>query len=1486
VKLKITLQRPGGNSSVDLIATADARATVGDIAQFLESSDLAPKESRPLTDPPGKTLAVVSSDTRALDPRLPIGESGLKSGATVTIVSDGARYQDPEAVGAAVVQVTDGPDTGKEFRLSRGSTLIGRDPTCDLTLNDPLVSRQHARLNVTDDVEIADLGSANGVVAGGATIARTNLRVGDKVVLGDSELTLIVAPTPRGTDVDDQSTVRWIRSPRLEPQYSGDQFVVPEPPEPPQRSRFPVVPMIAPIAIGALLYLITKSATSLIFVALSPLMLLGNAVESRLAGKSHYKRATATFRTKLADLVSTAETAAALEVAARCQENPSVTECLRAATGEGTLLWTRRPDDSGFAELRLGLGRQSSRSTIELPDFRRGTPELHQEIQQHVQRFSHVDGVPITARLRDTGALGIAGPRQTLLDVARAVVCQAVVLHSPAELVISGFASSNTSADWDWLKWLPHTSSPHSPLECRQLASNSSDAVKLVSELEDLVDRRAAPDADPSSSLPAIIVLIESDAPVEYSRLVELAECGWRNGVYVVWLAPSAALLPAACRTFFDARDAQQPAGSVGYVHTGERVDPVFPETLSAGDAARLARSLAPVVDIGARVDDDSDLPRSVSLLGLPGSQLSPTAQSVLERWTESRSIITGPCAPAQPPRHSGSLRAVIGQAAGEPHAVDLRSDGPHALVGGTTGSGKSELLQTWILAMAAAHSPQRLTFLLVDYKGGSAFRDCVDLPHTVGLVTDLSQHLVRRALTSLAAELRYREHLLSAHDAKDLVTLEKQGIVEAPPSLVIVVDEFAALVQEVPEFVDGVVNVAQRGRSLGLHLILATQQPAGVIKDKLRANTNLRLALRMADEHDSTDVLGSPQAAFFDPALPGRSVSKTGPGRLVPFQAGYVGGWTKEEPPPPEILVEELVFGTGRIWEAKAETAVVTDPGPTDIQRLVAAVRRASSTAEIAAPRRPWLNELDTVYDLSDQTAVPSRRRDDELVFGIQDDPENQSQPTVAFRPDRDGNLAVYGTGGAGKSTLLRSIAIAASFTVRGGPCHVYGIDFGARGLSLLEELPHVGSIISGNDDERISRLLHWLRTVIDERAERYSSVNAGSVSDYRSLASRPDEPRLILLIDGLPAFRAAYDVGERGRLFDLFIGICSDGRPVGVHVVLSADRPAAVPTSLGSTLQRRVVLRMADEADYAYAGLPTDVLKPASPAGRGLLDDIELQVGILGASPEPLAQARAVRRLATAMRRAGVAQAPQIQRLPEVVGLADLPTEFGGAPVLGMSAATLGPLPFVAEGCFIVTGPPGSGRTIALSTIIDAIRRHRPGTPLYRLSAVRASWDEAVPWQANIVGVDAVAAAATEVTALINRPDTPASTIVLEGLPDFLNTPADLLLQSLVKEAARAGHFVVCEGEISAFGSMYPLLSLVRNARTGLSLQPDQMDGSVFKTDFPRARRADFPVGRGFYVRRSTTTTVQVALPSYMKEVPGMGSPPHSPPLVSSLS
>ncbi len=508
--------------------------------------------------------------------------------------------------------------------------------------------------------------------------------------------------------------------------------------------------------------------------------------------------------------------------------------------------------------------------------------------------------------------------------------------------------------------------------------------------------------------------------------------------------------LPASARTYIEVTgDGHRVAG---LVREGVVVPLTEVESLDREGAMGLARGLAPVSDAGAHADDASDLPRNVSLLGMLGPELGVVPERVLERWQQNDSVHDRSGVASDRERTPGRLRAIVGHGTLDPMHLDLRSHGPHALVGGTTGSGKSEFLQSWVLGMAAEYSPDRVTFLIVDYKGGTAFKDFVGLPHTVGFVTDLSPHLVRRALTSLRAELHHREALIGGRGAKDLLELERRGDVDCPPALVIVIDEFAALVGEVPEFVDGIVDIAQRGRSLGIHLILATQRPAGVIRDNIRANTNLRIALRMADEAESLDVVGDRIAAGFDLDTPGRAVAKTGPGRLIAFQSAYAGGRTAEQLPAPTVDVAELRFGTSRVWEAP-ETKDVrpSKAGPTDQQRLIAVLAKASASAKIPSPRRPWLEPLASAFELTKLR----QRTDTELLLGVRDVPARQAQEEVYFLPDQDGSIAFFGTGGSGKTVALRTLAIAAGITPRGGPVNVYGIDYASGGLAMLEPRP-----------------------------------------------------------------------------------------------------------------------------------------------------------------------------------------------------------------------------------------------------------------------------------------------------------------------------------------------------------------------------------------------------------------------------------------------
>uniref|UniRef100_UPI0035BC145B FtsK/SpoIIIE domain-containing protein n=1 Tax=Agreia sp. TaxID=1872416 RepID=UPI0035BC145B len=487
-------------------------------------------------------------------------------------------------------------------------------------------------------------------------------------------------------------------------------------------------------------------------------------------------------------------------------------------------------------------------------------------------------------------------------------------------------------------------------------------------------------------------------------------------------------------------------------------------------------------------------------------------------------------------------------------------------------------------------------------------------------------------------------------------------------------------------------------------------------------------------------------------------------------------------------------------------------------------------------------------------------------LLLGVIDEPENQIQPTVFYEPDRDGNMAVYGTGGSGKSATLRTIAVAAAITPRGGPIHIYGLDFGSSGLSMLEELPHVGAIIDGDDEERVIRLLRMLRDTVDDRSARYSAVRAGSIGEYRRIAGVPNEPRIIILIDGIGAFREQYEFGGHSAWFTTFAQIASDGRQVGVHIVISGDRPNSVPASLGSTVQRRLVLRMASEDDYQLVGVPKDTLTAISPPGRGLMGGNEIQIAVLGADPNVAIQSREVSKLAEAMRRQGIPEAPPIQKLSDSIGLQTLPATTGGLPVIAVRDDNLTPLGIAPRGAFMVSGSGQSGRSTALATLAAALRRAQPGIRLVHISPRTTSLTPLPSWSMSISDPAQVAAFADDLQGQLDagtlRPDSLA--IFVENIGELTGTAAENDIDRLIKRALRDDVFVVGESETATWSGAWTLAGSFKGAKRGLLLVPGELDGdTLLGTSLGRFRRADLPPGRGFVVQQGRVTKVQVALP-----------------------
>ena len=433
--------------------------------------------------------------------------------------------------------------------------------------------------------------------------------------------------------------------------------------------------------------------------------------------------------------------------------------------------------------------------------------------------------------------LGVAGPGDAPRSVGRWLIAQAATLHSPNDLQICVLTDSSGRAAWEWVKWLPHCR----PADGRAVALIGNDAETVaarIAELQAIMAGRQRAQRDSGMDQVAfrqdIVVVFDGSRKLRMlPGAVQILREGPQVGVYAICLDADERLLPAECHAVTTA----EPGGLRVRQMSEDTVAGVRPDLVGVAWCARLARGMAPVRDVSDS-DDGAGLPDACRLLDVLGLE-PPEPSPIVAGWNAG----------------GRSTLAVIGESYDGPFGIDLSRDGPHGLIAGTTGSGKSELLQTLVASLAVANRPEAMTFVLVDYKGGSAFKDCVQLPHTVGMVTDLDAHLVERALVSLSAELTRREHILAAADAKDIedytssqARVGQPSRLEPLPRLLIVIDEFASMVRDLPDFVAGLVNIAQRGRSLGIHLILATQRPTGAVSADIRANTNLRIALRVTD--------------------------------------------------------------------------------------------------------------------------------------------------------------------------------------------------------------------------------------------------------------------------------------------------------------------------------------------------------------------------------------------------------------------------------------------------------------------------------------------------------------------------------------------------------------------------------------------------------------------------------------------------------------
>jgi S-DNA-T family DNA segregation ATPase FtsK/SpoIIIE len=1304
VELQLSVIDPVRNDRADVLVDADPAAPVGSLAVEIARQLGRPDDGQ---GPPGLHV-----NGFRVDPEVSLDASPLRDGALVSLAAPAA-CPAPDAQGTVEIRVVGGPDAGGVHRLGPGVAVIGSGPEAWIRLNDSSLAQSAVEVEVSIDgtVSVHPVTGSAATLDGQPLTGQAPWRRRSVIAVGHSLLELqhptfpdaALKPSEDGTGLD------YNRPPRITPPPRATQFTLPNKPKQGDARPLPWVMAGVPLVGSVAMATMEHQPTFLFMAVLSPLTMIANYFNDRKHGKKSFRHTLADYEKQKDSIERQARKATAAETGHRRDAAPDPAEVLLTATGPSGRLWERRRADGDYALLRVGTGVQPSEVEVSDPS------------QEEHKRTAPRDlpDVPITVPMPVHGVLGIAGRGELPRSIGRWLIAQAAVLHSPADLQVCVLTDPSGRESWEWVRWLPHARARDGQSALSLIGTDADSVARRISELLAQVTarqdaaREAGLAANQTWSGPTSLVVLDGSRRLRaLPGLTQILRDGPRVGIHLICLDADRRLLPEECQALVE----EDYYGMLQVSMAGqEPVTGVRPDCVTPAWCEQVARSLAPIRDISG--DDGAALPDSARLLDVIDLE-PPTAQGIVARWSLG----------------GRSTSAVVGYSFDGPFAIDLVRDGPHGLVAGTTGSGKSELLQTIVASLAVANRPDAMTFVLVDYKGGSAFKDCNRLPHTVGMVTDLDTHLVERALESLSAELHRREHILAAAGTKDLedyiIAMRTNPSLAPLPRLLIVIDEFASMARELPDFVTGLVNIAQRGRSLGIHLILATQRPSGVVSPEIRANTNLRIALRVTDAAESSDVIDAPDAGHIAKSTPGRAYVRLGASSLLPFQSGRVGGRR-----PGQVATKAPAPFTAAVgWEALGRPAPERPAGPksndddllTDLAVLVDAVIEANQQLAIPEQHSPWLPALADAMTLDD-LEPPRRLSRDGLLpapYAIDDLPSQQARRTTAIELPTFGHLMISGAPRTGRSQALRTIAGSLARANSPADVHMYGLDCGNGALLALTGLPHCGAVVRANEADRAVRLIENLAAEVQRRMALLGEHGFTDINEQRTGVPEAERlPHIVLFLDRWEGFMPSLGELNSGALTDTVYQLMREGASVGLHVILTGDRTVLLGR-ISTLTENKIALQLADPSDLTLIGLNPRKVPASMPPGRGFRAQgaVETHIALLAEDPSGQAQAAALATIGEwangrwsdvprARRAFRVDVLPGRISFEEAWALRDTGDKDTGSPLWALTAVggdqllAMGPNLASGAPAFVIAGPPRSGRSTALLTMTRSL-------------------------------------------------------------------------------------------------------------------------------------------------------------------------------------
>lgn len=862
---------------------------------------------------------------------------------------------------------------------------------------------------------------------------------------------------------------------------------------------------------------------------------------------------------------------------------PSVDEELGMVESFSGDLFDRRSSDDDFLHVRMGVGERESvkqvdyklRESLEIDDL----AELPEQVKSE---FEKLENAPISIDFAHAGAVGVVGPAGKCNAVLNRMVVDLVCRQYEDDLKLFFIVEPENEGLVHWARLLPHVQ--NEDLNCRNIVCDDESKnvlfEYLYKELTAREEQASSANGRTGAPSPSLVIFVIDECGMKNHPLCRFVDNAAALGVTFVFFERMKEFLPLGCSRIVTLAN-EEYGGSIVEAANDKRKDSFLFDPVADEDVAQMAQTLAPVYC--EEVSLEGALTKSISLFEMLGI-IAADDLDLKERWASTRV--------------DKSLAAPLGVSKSHTVYLDLhdKAHGPHGLVAGTTGSGKSEILQSYVLSMATLFHPYEVGFVIIDFKGGGMVNQFRDLPHLVGAITNIDGREIDRSLKSIKAELQKRQRLFAEADVNHIskyIKKYKSGQVAEPlPHLIIIVDEFAELKAEQPEFMKELISTARIGRSLGVHLILATQKPAGQVNEQIWSNSRFKLCLKVAGPEDSNEVIKSPLAAEIKE--PGRAYLQVGNNEIFElFQSAFSGAPEHEDEDNTKEFTLYEVANSGKrtpVFEKrrkKSEESVATQ-----LDAIVAHVARYCNTQGIKHLPSICLPPLPDVVAFPARPVFDAARG---MALGIYDDPDSQYQGPALF--DIDGtNTFIVGSSLSGKTNVLQCIIRTIAQTRTPEQAALYIMDFASMTLKNFEDLAHVGGVVIPSEEEKVKNLFKLLNGEVARRRKRLLEVGVSSFAAYVE-AGYSDLPHVYLIIDNFVVFKELYSE----RYEDDLLSLCRDGLAYGVTAIFANNATSGFGFKFQSCFSAYIALQCNDSGEYS-AVFDRCRMEPKGVAGRAL--------------------------------------------------------------------------------------------------------------------------------------------------------------------------------------------------------------------------------------------------------------------------------------------